>query len=185
MLQPNSIALNSRPMEVGAASRMDRPHPVYDTNDRIDASALILWSMTTQPLTIELPEAIFRQFARIAAATQQPIEAIVTESIISNLPPSVEDFQPELQPELLKMQTLSLEELVAISQSVIQLHQHEQHVALLEQHQQRGLTPDEQNTLTNLRQAADNLMLRKAYAWSLLRWRGYPIPTLPELPIPR
>ncbi len=140
--------------------------------------------MTSQPLTIELPEPIFRQLARIAEITQQPIEAIVTQSIISNLPPSIEDFQPELQPELLKMQTLSLEELVTIAQSLTETNQYEQHVALLEQNKQRVLTPDEQSVLNDLRQAADHLMLRKAYAWSLLRWRGYPIPSLQELPVP-
>ena len=43
--------------------------------------------MTTQRTTIELPEDIFRQSVRIAEATHQPIEALVAQSVISNLPP--------------------------------------------------------------------------------------------------
>ena len=29
--------------------------------------------------------------------------------------------------------------------------------------------------LSNLRLGADSLMIRKAYAWALLRWRGHPV----------
>ena len=43
--------------------------------------------MSSQQITIELPEAVMRQLMRIAAATQQPIEALVTQSVLSNLPP--------------------------------------------------------------------------------------------------
>jgi hypothetical protein len=32
-----------------------------------------------------------------------------------------------------------------------------------------------------LRQKADQLMLRKAYAYVLLKWRGHRLPTLAEL----
>lgn len=46
-----------------------------------------------------------------------------------------------------------------------------------------SLTPEERQELTNLRLAADHLMLRKAYAWSVLRWRGHRLPALKELPI--
>jgi hypothetical protein len=36
--------------------------------------------------------------------------------------------------------------------------------------------------MTALRLEADRLMLRKAYAWAVLRWRGQFIPALNELP---
>ncbi|MEQ8539288.1 MAG: hypothetical protein RIB93_17765 [Coleofasciculus sp. D1-CHI-01] len=71
--------------------------------------------MTTQRVTIELPEPVFRQLARIAQATQQSVEVLAAQSVVSNLPPSVENAPLELQPELLKMQTFSIEELLAIA----------------------------------------------------------------------
>ena len=61
----------------------------------------------------------------------------------------------------------------------------QRHHELLAKNETRSLTPEERQELSALRQAADQLMLCKAYAWSLLRWRGQRIPTLEELPLPR
>ena len=68
--------------------------------------------MTTQRVTIDLPEAVFQQLVRIAEATHQPVEVLVAQSVMSNLPPAVENASPELQPEFLRMQGLTNEELL-------------------------------------------------------------------------
>ena len=140
--------------------------------------------MSIQQITIELPEPVMRQLMRIAAATHQPIEALVAQSVLSNLPPSVDNAPPELQTDLLSMQGLSLEELYAIAQAQSEPAQHNRHTKLLQKNGANQLSPEEQQELSALRQSADHLMLRKAYAWSLLRWRGQKIPALAELPIP-
>jgi hypothetical protein len=132
--------------------------------------------MTTRQVTIELPEPIFRQLVRIAEATHQPIEALVAQSVISNLPPSADNTSPELQPEFLRMQALSTEDLIAIAQSQAEPIQHDRHTELLAKNAENLLTPEERQELSAFRQASDHLMLRKAYAWSLLRWRGQTIP---------
>ncbi|NJS13215.1 MAG: hypothetical protein HC789_24005, partial [Microcoleus sp. CSU_2_2] len=137
--------------------------------------------MTTQQVTIELPEPIFRQLTNIARATQQSVEALAVQSVVSNLPPSVENAPPEIQSELLKMQNLSIEELLAIARTLVEPAAHQRHVELLEKNQESLLAPEERQELTNLRLAADFLMLRKAYAWSVLRWRGHRLPPLKEL----
>ncbi len=140
--------------------------------------------MTTQRVTIDLPEAVFRQLVRIAEATHQPVEVLVAQSVLSNLPPSADSALPELQPEFLRMQGLTNEELLAIAQAQVEPSQHEHQTELLAKNEERLLTSEEQQGLAALRQAADHLMLRKAYAWSLLRWRGQRIPALRELPLP-
>jgi hypothetical protein len=140
--------------------------------------------MSTQPITIELPEPVMRQLRRIAAATQQPIEALVTQSVLSNLPPSVDNAPPELQADLLAMQTLSREELYAIAQAQADPGMCDRQAELLARNEDHQLTPAEREELAQLRQAADCLMLRKAYAWSLIRWRGHKLPALSELPTP-
>lgn len=139
--------------------------------------------MTTQRVTIELPEPVFRQLVRIAEATDQPVEALVAQSVISNLPPSAENAPVELQSELLSMQNLSTQELLAIAQAEVETRQHERHAELLERNKEGLLTHEEQQELLILRQSADRLMLCKAYAWSLLRWRGQRVPSLRELPV--
>jgi predicted transcriptional regulator len=137
--------------------------------------------MTAQKVTVELPEPIFQQLSRIAIATQQPIEALINQSIASNLPPTVDNAPLEIQAELLRMQTQSIEELQSIAQGQVSLEQQQRHTALLEKKQTKILTPQEHQELIDLRVLADKLMLKKAYAWSVLRWRGNRIPSLSEL----
>jgi hypothetical protein len=138
-------------------------------------------SPLSQKVTIDLPTAIFQKLLGLAEVTQQPIEEIVAQSVVSNLPPTVEKFSPEMQPELLKMQRLSVEDLLAIAQGRVDEVTHEQHVALLEKHQMGNLTADEQVRLMEFQELSDRLMLRKAYAWAVLRWRGHPIPAVKDL----
>jgi hypothetical protein len=142
------------------------------------------FAMTTQRVTIELPESIFNRFVQIAEATQQPLEDLIAQSVVSNLPPSAENAPLELRAELMEMQTLSVDELLAIAQTQADAIQHEHHVQLLEKNQAGLMHPEEQKELTNLRLTADRLMLRKAYAWSILRWKGHRLPPLKELAVP-
>ena len=52
---------------------------------------------------------------------------------------------------------------------------------LLQRNQRNILTKAEKTELTSMRQNADRIMLRKAYAAVLLRSRGERLPTLSEL----
>lgn len=139
--------------------------------------------MGTQRLTVELSEPVFRSLAQIAELTQQSPEQLAAQSITGNLPPSVENAPPEMHAELLAMQKLSLNELLKIAHSQVQPAQRKRHLALLEKSHDGSITPEQRQELSDLRLAADRLMLRKAYAWAVLRWRGYPVPTLAQLPL--
>ncbi len=131
--------------------------------------------MSNHQVTIELPEPVFRQFAHIAATTQQPVETLITQSVVSNLPPDLDNAPLEMQPELLTMQTQDISELLSIARSQVEPNHHERHVQLLDKNKEGVLSDKERQELTKLRLEADQLMLRKAYAWSILRWRGYRI----------
>jgi len=140
--------------------------------------------MLTQQLTIELPQEIFYQFARMAKMTHQSVESLAIQSISGNLPPTVENAPLEIQSRLQAMQTFSIEELLKIAHSQVSTTQQQRHIALLELNQETdSMVFDERQELRELGQAADQLMLKKAYAWALLRWRGYHIPPLDELPL--
>ncbi len=69
--------------------------------------------------------------ARIATATQQPLEVLAAQSIASNLPPTPDNAPVEIQAELLLFQTWDDKELLAIAQSQITLEQQQRHVELL------------------------------------------------------
>ncbi|NEP19557.1 MAG: hypothetical protein F6J97_22135 [Leptolyngbya sp. SIO4C1] len=141
--------------------------------------------MGMQRLEIQLPESVYRQLARIAEETAQSIEALAAQSVMSNLPPSADDASPELRAELLRMQVLETEDLLRIAQAKTESVHHERQAELLEKNEDGLLTQAERQELAQLRQVCDQLMLRKAYAWSVLRWRGQRVPKLQELSIPQ
>ncbi len=70
--------------------------------------------MVMQRVEIELPESVYRQLARIAEETAQPIAMTAAQSVISNLPPSADDASPEMRGELLRMQTLATNDLLKV-----------------------------------------------------------------------
>lgn len=139
--------------------------------------------MATQRVTVELSDPVFQQLVRIAEATSQPIEVLAAQSIASNLPPSADNAPPEMQAELLRIQTLSIDELLKIAHAKVEPEQQARHTALLEKNQTDEISPEERQELSELRSSVDRLMLRKAYAWAVLRWRGHRIPSLTELPV--
>ena len=59
--------------------------------------------------------------------------------------------------------------------------QQDRHLVPLEKNQAGDLTADEQQELEDLLLQADQLMLKKAHACALLRWRGQPIRDLSQL----
>jgi len=138
--------------------------------------------MASQSLTLDLPQPIFKHLQEIAAATQQSLEQVALQSLEGNLPPTVANAPPEMQAELLALQTLSVEELKQIATHQIPPVQQARHFALLEKNKGE-ITSEERLELAELRMEADRLMLRKAYAWAVLRWRGQSIPALNELPL--
>ena len=139
--------------------------------------------MTTQPVTLQLSEPIFRYLQQVASATKRPLEHVVRQSVEGNLPPSVASMPAEMQAELLALQALPIEQLLHIAASQVPSDAQARHVELLDKNSAGVITAAEQDELAALRLSADQQMLRKAYAWAVLRWRGYAAPTLNELPL--
>jgi hypothetical protein len=144
---------------------------------------LMLSTKTEQTfkLTIELSEPVYRQLARTAALTHQSPEVVAAQSVTGNLPPSAETAPADMQPELLALQMLSNDELLSVAHSRVPTGQQQRHLELLDKNSTDTIMADEKEELSHLRNEADRLMLRKAYAWAILRWRGHRIPALSEL----
>jgi hypothetical protein len=137
----------------------------------------------TQSLTITLSDPIYRYLQEVAVNTKQPLEQVVQQSIAGNLPPRLPDAPHELQLELLAMQQLSLQQLRTIAEGQISPQEQQLHLDLLEKNSRSMMTAEERRQLETVRTAADRLMVRKAYAWALLRWRGVSLPRLDDLPV--
>ncbi len=136
-----------------------------------------------QMLTIQVPDTVYQYLQEVAGDTQQSLEQIIRQSIEGNLPPRVADAPSEVQADLLNMQRYTIQQLHQIAQSQVSTAQQQRHLELLEKNHQNAITPAERNELAELRRKADGLMVQKAYAWALLRWRGSPLPRLEELPV--
>ena len=132
--------------------------------------------MTTQSVTLQLSEPVFLYLQQVASATKRPLEQVVRQSVEGNLPPSVTSMPIEMRVELLALQTLSVEQLRLIAAEQVPPLDQERHLELLEKNSTGSISATELEEMTALREAADRTMLRKAYAWSVLRWRGYPVP---------
>jgi hypothetical protein len=134
--------------------------------------------MSLQTVTLNLPEAIYRRLLRTAETIQKPLEDVLLQTIEGNLPPSVEDMPAELQGEFIAMQSLTEDELWTIARAVIEPAEQRRLEQLLRKNSHGTISQREREELERLGVEADRLTLRKAYAYALLRWRGYPLPTL-------
>lgn len=81
------------------------------------------------------------------------------------------------------MQALSIADLTQIAAAQVPAVDQARHLELLEKNSENRITPDERQELIALRLEADQLMLRKARACSLLYQRGQTIAPLEELPL--
>lgn len=139
--------------------------------------------MTVQTVTLHLPEPIYLYLQKMAAVTQRPLEQLAEQSIVGNLPPSLASMPIEMQGELLSLQTAPVDQLEQVVLAQVPPAQQARHLALLEKNSAGTILPAEQEELVALRLMADRLMLQKAYAWAVLRWRGQPVPKLNDLPL--
>ena len=94
---------------------------------------------------------------------------------------SLDGLPPELVEELVKLERLGDESLWQVMSSQVPQEQQSELNYLLDKNQAGTLTGPEREELNRLQDEADRVMLRKARAAVLLRFRGHCLPTLDEL----
>lgn len=127
-------------------------------------------------ITIHLPDSLYRRLERLASLTSQPLERLIVKTLSSSLPPLPDDLTPALRDTLLALESLSDDELQQVAQATMPDTQYERLTSLRDIQSERSLTTVEQADLDQLRQDADILALKKAYAAVLLKWRGRDLP---------
>ena len=140
--------------------------------------------MTLQTVPVQIPQALYRRLERLAGLTQRPVEEVVTRTLDSNLPPAPETWPDDLRVELLSMESLSDDKLWALARSTASAEQQALQRQLLDKNGAGTITEAERRLLAQLGHTADQRMVRKAYAYVLLKWRGHRLPTLDELASP-
>jgi hypothetical protein len=131
--------------------------------------------MTTQTITLKLPEPLYRSARQVAEATKQPLEAILTDSIARTLPP-LDDVSPEEAVELAKLASLDDASLWREARTMLNPVEQAMMHEFLDRQGASELTPADHARLQDLLDAYGRLMVRKAHAYLLLARRGYHVP---------
>jgi len=137
--------------------------------------------MTVQHITLPLPEHLYLRFEQIAKATQQSMTDVLLHAVEVGSPPRWDDVPAQFQTELAALDRLDDKALWQIARSQQSDNEMDRYEALLYKNANESLTSTEKDELNNLRQKGDLLMLRKAHAAALLRWRGYQLPPADKL----
>ena len=137
--------------------------------------------MSNHTLVLNLPDSLYQQLEANAQATKRPLSEVALRNLAQSLPPLEDDLPPALKEELATLASLSDSVLWQIAKSVKNTDEVALYDLLLERLKKGTLTVQGQTYLATLRQQSDELMLRKAHAFALLKSRGHKLPTLDEL----
>jgi hypothetical protein len=121
----------------------------------------------TIPITINIPEELYQRAKRFAHLANRDIESVITDTMLSSLPPMREHIDA-LQP----VETLSDEEILKLAQSQMEPEQDVQMSELLAKQRENELTESEAIALATLMQAYQEGWLRKTTALAEAVKRG-------------
>ena len=133
----------------------------------------------TRTITLQLPETVYARLQQAARATMQPLEDIFLRALQLGSPPGWDDIPAEFQADIAALDRLddaALWRLARSKQSISEPYQ-----SLLEKNADGALSDAEARQLNSLRAEADRLLLCKAHAAALLRWRGQVVPPAESL----
>jgi hypothetical protein len=124
-----------------------------------------------QSITIQLPEKVYRQLSETTRSTGASLDDVALRSIRAGFPPDLEQTPARFRADLRQLDQMSSELLHTLTTADLDLQKAALYEELLDKNQREELTAGEQQTLDNLREEADLLMFRRAYAAALLKWR--------------
>ena len=132
--------------------------------------------MTTQTVTLRLPESLYARLQQAARATRRSLDDVLLHAVQVGSPPRWDDAPAEFQADLAALDRLGDEALWRIARSRKTEADMERYQELLDKNANGILSADEHDKLARLRVESDRFMLCKAHAAALLRWRGYQVP---------
>ena len=137
--------------------------------------------MTMQTVTVSLPENVYLRLQQVAQGTQQSLTDVLLHAVKVGSPPSWEDVPAEFQADLAVLDRLDDDFLWQIARSKQSDDDMVRYQLLLDKNADETISESERLELTKLRVESDRMMLRKAHAAALLRWRGHQLPPAEKL----
>ena len=133
----------------------------------------------SQAVTLQLPEEVYQHVRRAAKGMKAPVEKALVE-IVKAATPSLAKVPVAFRAELEDMEDSSDADLREFAESFLTPDKQRRLAHLLAKNQGDALTDRERRSLLALRTAADRVMLRRAYASLLLKYRGHAVPNPAE-----
>lgn len=115
--------------------------------------------MKEHVVNLTLPESIYEPLQQIAVATGMSLDEVVVQTLKGGMPPSLRKVPAAFHEELLSLNKMDDIQLWDVIQGK----------------EKSRSKYDEEHEM------ADFPMLRRAYAFSLLKWRGHPVPSPQEM----
>jgi len=140
--------------------------------------------MSTQAVTLNLPEPVYQRAKQAADILQRPLEDVIVDTLASTLP-ALDDVPAEMVSEVAAMAHLSDEALQGLANNVMLIGRQELLDRLLAEQGRGELGEEGQRELAALMAEYGRHILRRAKAVALLIARGRPVPTLLSLPAER
>lgn len=109
--------------------------------------------MPEKEVTVRLPDSSYQRLQNVAQAAGWTLEDVILQSIRSGMPPSLKKVPEKFHAELLSLNKLDDQALWEV-----------------------GHGDREYEEETGEAKQADLGLLRRAYAYALLKWRGHPLP---------
>jgi hypothetical protein len=133
-----------------------------------------------QTITLTLPDDVLQPVQRVVQATKQSLEELLVTALQAALP-TLKGLPPDIMQPLVAPEPLDDQALWRVMLETVPLDQQLRLYDLLWRNQAGVLTASEHEQLAVLQQQADSVMLRKACAAVLLRFRGKRVPMPSEL----
>lgn len=142
--------------------------------------------MSTNTITVNIPERLYRRLQMVANSTNRAISDILVESAEAMLPVVEADaaLPAKIADELAAMHLYSDEALWEATEPILSPEQQARLSALTRQQGEQSLTVTEKIELEELLTQYDHSVLRRAQALALLSLRGHPLPDLNEANVP-
>lgn len=134
-----------------------------------------------QSVTLQLPDSVYYHAKRTAEATQKAIEEVLISYLSTAVPPLVDEMTSPFKEELRELEIMNDDELIELTKKELSAAQQEKYAHLLRKNSRGAITTREEGELDELQNEADKFMLKRAYAYNLLKWRGYSIPSQEEI----
>ena len=137
--------------------------------------------MTTQTMTLELPDALYQKLKARAEQTQRTVEAEVLDVLATSVPVA-DELPADLEEALSPLALLDDASLRRAARSTFPPAAAQQLEELHLKRQRQGLTEFEAQTVATLVRQYERAMLVRAQAAALLKQRGYDISNLLTTP---